>query len=253
MSLINEALKKAQWQRSQEPGAVTPPVPGAEPGVVRRGKRPANMLLLIGGGAALVVLSIVVTVLLVSREPAKPVVVARTTPAAAPKEIPTSTPGPVIIAPVLKPIEPAAGPATNLGPATANRIVPVASPDKPATTPAPNPSVANRPAVAETKAPATPVTAPPSVATTAPAPAPAPAAETPAVNAKGDERVHAFVDTIRVTGLRSSGNDSRVLMNEKVYRVNDIVERSLSIKLIKVDVDSLTFTDANGVQYVKYF
>jgi hypothetical protein len=38
-----------------------------------------------------------------------------------------------------------------------------------------------------------------------------------------------------------------------MYRVNDIVERSLGVKLTKVATDSLTFADANGVTYVKFF
>ena len=54
-------------------------------------------------------------------------------------------------------------------------------------------------------------------------------------------------------GIRSSGNESRVLMNDRVYRVNDIVERSLSLRLTKVEADHLTFTDADGIPYVKYF
>jgi len=42
-------------------------------------------------------------------------------------------------------------------------------------------------------------------------------------------------------------------MNEKVYRVNDLVERTLAIRLTKVEADTLTFTDANGIVYVKSF
>ena len=42
-------------------------------------------------------------------------------------------------------------------------------------------------------------------------------------------------------------------MNERVYRVNDIVDRALGVRLTKVAVDSLTFSDANGVSYIKYF
>jgi hypothetical protein len=63
----------------------------------------------------------------------------------------------------------------------------------------------------------------------------------------------AFVDAVRVAGIRSSGDDSRVLMNDRVYRVNDIVDRALGIRLVKVAVDSLTFSDAAGLTYVKYF
>ena len=91
-----------------------------------------------------------------------------------------------------------------------------------------------------------------------PAAVPAAAADSPSstapANPKGpDERVAAFVDAVRVTGIRSSGADSRVLMNERVYRVNDVVERTLGVRLIKAAADSLTFADSRGVTYVKNF
>lgn len=71
--------------------------------------------------------------------------------------------------------------------------------------------------------------------------------------ASPNERIAAFVEAIKVTGIRSSGAESRVLMNDRVYRVNDTVERGLAVKLIKVGTDSLTFVDANGFEYVKSF
>jgi hypothetical protein len=61
------------------------------------------------------------------------------------------------------------------------------------------------------------------------------------------------VESVKVTGIRSTGTDGRALMNGQVYRVNQIVERTLGVRLVKVEVDSLTFADANGVTYVKYF
>ncbi len=47
------------------------------------------------------------------------------------------------------------------------------------------------------------------------------------------------------------GADSRVLINERVYRVNDIVERTLGVRLIKVEPGVITFSDVNGVTYAK--
>ena len=64
-------------------------------------------------------------------------------------------------------------------------------------------------------------------------------------------RVAAYVDSIRVTAIRA--NDNKVIMNDRVYRVNDIVERTMNIKLVKVEPNSLTFADPNGMTYVKYF
>ena len=72
-------------------------------------------------------------------------------------------------------------------------------------------------------------------------------------DAKPDERVHAFVDSIRVMGIRSSGDESRVLMNDRVFRVNEIVDRGLDVRLTGVEPGTLTFTDANGVTYKKAF
>jgi len=68
-----------------------------------------------------------------------------------------------------------------------------------------------------------------------------------------DERIIAYVDAIRVTGIKSSGNESKVMMNDKIYRVNDVVERLLGVKLIKVEPEMLTFSDAHGVTYTKTF
>ena len=83
-------------------------------------------------------------------------------------------------------------------------------------------------------------------------PAPAPVTPAPVAGpAKADERIARFVEAIKVTGIRSSGAESRVLMNDRVYRVNDTVERTLGVKLTKVEADQLTFADANGLVYVK--
>jgi hypothetical protein len=96
-------------------------------------------------------------------------------------------------------------------------------------------------------------TSPPATAPAAPAAAPVVQSPPPLDPTAPDERVAAFVETIRVTGIRSSGAESRVLMNERVYRVNDIVDRTLGVKLIKASAESLTFSDARGVKYEKRF
>ena len=88
----------------------------------------------------------------------------------------------------------------------------------------------------------------PAAATVAPTPAPEPVAE-----GTLEDRIGAFVDKARVTGIRTSENISKVLMNDRVYRLNDIVDRKLGLKLVKITPDSLTFADANGATYVKNF
>src|SRR5690606_868706 len=99
MSLINEALKKAQRQRSDTPPGMTPNTGGFEP----RGNQPKqtqSLILLIAGAAVLVVFSVVITVYLVNRTPAPvtaaPVIAATPTPSAI-----LDAPSPVIVAPLI--------------------------------------------------------------------------------------------------------------------------------------------------------
>ena len=56
-----------------------------------------------------------------------------------------------------------------------------------------------------------------------------------------------------MTGIRTSETGSKVLMNDKVYRLNDLVDRKLGLRLVKIEADSLTFADATGATYVKSF
>lgn len=266
MSLINEALKKAQRSRSGDaPGHFLPAAAGAGPRVSKRDQpRTAQQLVLIAAGAiALVVLSVVITVYLVNQTPA-PKPTAATPKPAAPAPV-TSTAKPTSeVAPVLNPPLLTTRPAAEVPPPVAQ--TPVAEKPAPASattvteSPALTPTLPPRqPAVTAPAVAIAPPTAPP-VATPSPFPpavasapmnsAPAPA---PVAPPKHDERINAFVDAIRVAGIRSSGTESRVLMNDRVYRVNEIVDRNFGLRLTKVETNTLTFTDANGVVYVKNF
>jgi len=216
MSLINEALKKAQRLRQEEP---TPGSPASESApadrVIKRSapKSTNTMVALVAGGVVLVVLSVVVTVFLLNRSSDTPVApVASSTPQA-----PILTPAitPEIRPPVIAAIEPASA-----APAVPEPTTPVSAP------------------VIMAAAPVEPVPVAPPLPTADPQP---------------DPRVATFVEAIRVAGIRSSGDDSRVLMNERVYRVNDLVDRTLNVRLTKVETDTLTFADANGISYVKKF
>ena len=233
MSLINEALKKAQHQRTGPSDA--PPMPGGSMGPRGGSGMPKGMLVMIGAGACVViVISVVATVMFINRTPAPKI--AASTPAvpvavaAEPKAAAPLTPSPVVIAPV-----------------TIKIPLPVAPPVE--TPPAPHAVADNTPAPA------------PAAASTAPvAAAPVPTAETPATVAKEPvaegslaDRINDYVDKLRVTGIRTSESGSKVLMNDKVYRANDIVNRALGLRLVKIAADSLTFADASGATYVKNF
>lgn len=207
MSLINDALKKAQRSRSADPGDLAPSSGGGGR-IAKRGQPlSANSIILYASGAlVLFVLAVVGAVYLLNRpaSPAPAVDRATPTPIAAASEAGS----PLIVPPVISFPPPAA-----------------AAPEK-------LPPMANTPATVPIE----------------PTPVPPKPASPP------DERVHRYLDELHVTAVRvQPGNESRVMINERVYRVNDIVDRPLALRLTKVETDHLTFTDANGVDYVKYF
>lgn len=229
MSLINEALKKAQHQRTGS-ASDAPPMPGGGGSAGVRGTQgmpKGTLVLLIAGAAVVIVISVVATVYFVNRTPAPKIAAApAVTPSVvtAPAPAVAATPSPVVIAPV---------------------VIKIPAPIVEAPSPAP--------ATVEPPAPVAVATTPPA-ATPSPAPAPAatPAPE-PVVEGTLADRIANFVDKVRVTGIRTSENGSKVLMNDKVYRLNDVVDRKLGLRLVKIEPDNLTFADANGATYVKNF
>lgn len=205
MSLINEALKKAQRERSGTPSGAMPNTGDFDQRAAPP-KRTQSLILIVGGAAALVVLSVGITVYLVSRPP----VAAPSTPVVA-------TPEPVA----------AVEPVAVAEPVAAAPIITLAIP-----------------AIEKASD-----QVPPAAVVTA-----APVEAVPVAPARQPElHIQLFVDAIRVMGIRSSGGESKVLMNDRVYRVNDIVDRVLVLKLVKVEPEMLTFTDANGMVYTKSF
>jgi hypothetical protein len=221
MSLINEALKKAQRQRNEAAEESVATADATTGGRIAKRAQPrsANAIFLLATGAVVLVLvSVGLTAFLVNRPSSKPAVV---TLSPAPAEAPAPA-APLAAAPPIV-VPPVATPAAEKPPPE-----PAVTPSTPAPSPPPAVAAEEKPApVAETKA------APPPPET--------------------DERVHAFVESLRITGVKAAGDESRVLMNERVYRLNDIVDRTLNLRLTKVDGSSLTFTDANGATYVKYY
>jgi hypothetical protein len=237
MSLINDALKKAQRSRSADSGDLAP-TPGGNTRITKRGVplSAKSLLLAASGVLVLFVLAVVVTVYFLNRPAATTTTaVAKATPTVAPT---TDTNSPVIVAPVIAP------PPQKAAPPEPPPSVPPTQAQAPKADPAPATPPGKSPTPEPATAPAT------KTAATAPAqPAPAP----PAPTALPDERVHAFLDGLHVAAVSIRGNESRVMIGERVFRLNDIVERSLGLRLTKVDANQLTFTDGNGVAYTKYF
>jgi hypothetical protein len=231
MSLINDALKKAQHQRTG-PATDQPPMPGTPQGYRAaqlnkpgRGMPSQTLALILAGLAAIIVAGVVI------------VLVTRRTPAPAPAPLASLPPA----APRIAPVEPAASPP----------------PPVVAVVPAPQPTVAialPKISIPSPAPPAVEVKAPePEVAAATPAPVPAAEPVKPVAPGVQDIRILTLLDALRVTGIRASGKESKVLMNDRVYRVNDMVDYALGIRLTGVANESLTFADVNGTVYVKNF
>jgi hypothetical protein len=252
MSLINEALKKAQRQRAAE-AAAGQAGPATEPPerVEKRAKamRAQTVILLAAAATVLIVFSVVITVYWVNSTP-EPAPVAARSPAATKSAPPlaAAAAGPRPITVALPTTAPTSNPPAPSQPASSLAGVE----PKSATTPANIVATAQATTSPAVSAAATSAPVLSASATTTATPPPI---EIPPVSTapQPDPRVQAFVDTVRVAGIRSSGADSKVIMNDRVYRVNDIVERNLGVKLVKVEPDTLTFADPNGLTYTKTF
>jgi len=260
MSLINDALKKAQRDRSGpsgpsiEPvvqsGPVPPQIYPARPAAGPSGGLGRGLVLgavvalaLVGGGAA-------VWLLKPSGAPPPPAVVAVAAPAQPTAPAPAPSVPPATPAVVVPPPAPAASVA--LAPA---------APAAPARAPEPPPFQLRLNLPSTPAAAAVEPAAPPSVtATQLPPPVAAPVAPAPAAG-EGfqirlnlqDSRILAFLDSARINGIRAAADDAKLLMNNKVFKAGDLVDRGLKLKLTKVEPGVLTFEDGQGQVYVKTF
>lgn len=230
MSLINEALKKAQRQRLEATQS-TPPLPGVDssnpPIRVPRRDKPQDFqsqLLLVGGLALVLLCALILGGVFLWRALRSPTVKAPP-PAAMVAMAPESSATPA--APSKDSLPPAARPAV------------------------PNPTAANQ-------SPATPrlppTEQPGAMSLSLPAlisPTPSPATSTARI--KPSLKMIAAIENLRVTGIRASDTESKVLMNDRVYRLNDIVDHELGIRLTGVATNSLTFTDERGAVYTRNF
>ena len=229
MSLINDALKKAQKQRTGEsPGLASLPSVGGESAarIAKRAKPVGfnSLLIRLGLGAG--------ACLLLGAGGYYTIRAMRSGPATAP---PAKIAGKEEAGP-----KPAEATGTTIVPGTAPTFVlPITVP------PAPTKPVV---AKAENKEPKI---EPPkqTVATAAPPPAPV----KPAPPAKLEPKAITYIENLRIAGIRASATDSKVLMNDRVYRVGDIIEHELGLKLTGITSSSLTFEDERGAMYMRQF
>ena len=226
MSLINQALRKAQQDRTPkrmpQPGEAPQPSVGPMPNT---GIKPGMIIgvlvalaILIGTIAGLVVVifqkdnsSAVAT----SPAPTEPVISALEP--ASPSPSPTSLPQP----------QPAANPAPT-------------TPPIPAAENLPDQNVLEELRLAREAAEAKAAEE---------AAAAQRAAEIAA--AAPNQAVIDWLSEAKVTGVRMSGDNSKAVINNKAYAVGELVHYSLGLKLIVIQESRLLFEDANGKRYMK--
>lgn len=265
MSLINDALKKAQRQRTGDTApspTSAPPMPGGSAAPLRAApkKDPSPALILVGVGVTLgIVVGLGAFWFLrssgeaVAAKPTTGTVAAVPTSAATAPAATTApaTPAVTLNVPTAAPVQTA---SKDAAPNTSASIVsaPPAQPSPASTAPA---SDSAKLATVSTALPAT------HAATSAPAPqAPAPsvaavsAPAKPAGPVEPSEQMVKAIESFRVMGIRAAGGgDAKVLMNDRVFRIGDLVDRTLGIRLTAATTNSLTFQDASGASYTRNF
>jgi hypothetical protein len=210
--------------------------------------RTQSMVLIGAAALVLVVVSAVVTGIFMTGKPeAKPAAEANPAPQAAPTQAPAA-PKIVVQAPAVAvalpqqsvptPVAAPVAPAVFSPPPAAVHVAPAV--------PSPTPSP---PAVAQAPAPATEA---PVAAAQAPAQA-APTAPVAAAPQSHADLVQGVVDAYHISGVRLAGAGSKALIDGHVYKLNDIVDKTLGLKLAKVDEDHLTFVDRDGNTFAKTF
>ncbi len=227
MSLINDALKKAQKQRTGDaPDLSAMPSIGGEPAarIAKRAKPLgfSSLMMWIGVGAGTLIVLVVGGFFFIRWMIAPPPAPAKPTAVAA-----QMAPPPVAETVAEKPA---------VGNSGSNFVLPAA--------PAPAPAVAPAAVVENKPLVVTPVE-PPVTVSDAPKPVAGPLKLAP--------KAVAYIEGLHVAGIRASATDSKVLMNDRVYRVDDIVEHQLGLKLAAITSNSLTFEDERGARYTRNF
>jgi hypothetical protein len=287
MSLINDALKKAQKLQTQQPAAskASAAPAGTRPAQVRAAPRSDQLFgfeRILVGLVALVVLVVGVavgTVLLLRKgetpvvatapHPAVPVPAVPVRPAGSPTQPGASVAPPAIPPPAVTVSTPPPPPAVSeptppvaVSPPPIVASSPPANPapanPSPAATPLPDstPPVSSAPPsvsvdLSPEPPPATTATPPPAQGSNLTPPAAKPAVSRPPAPPKQDFKILAFIDKLKILGIRAAGSDSKVLMSGRVYRLNEIVDYELGLRLTGVGTTTLTFVDESGVVYSK--
>jgi hypothetical protein len=229
MSLINQALRKAQHQRTPTRAATAADHASApRPNYTTSTSKPGLLIGLVAGIALLIGLVAGLTIVVLRNEPA---------PATQQATLPVTPPAPVTPKKTEPALQPLATPATTPAPA-----LPVEQD---------NPSVLNELRLAREAAEAK-AAADAAAAKKAEAEALAAkkAAEAQAA-AKPSQDIIQWLGHAKISGVRLSESGSKVILNNKAYSVGEIVNVGLALKVLIIQEKRILFVDANGKKYLK--
>ena len=212
MSLINEALRKAQNQRQQAPGLGDDTNLGNQP--INYAPQPGRLGLMIG-------LSLFIIILVG--------LVAGLTLVIMSKDLSQSAQQPA-----LSQSENTAPPETS--------VLETASIDQ-TTNSASDPRVELKEAAPlDSEPPATEALKQPIEITRKPIAKPEPNPE-----------ITAWLEQSTISGVRITSSSSKVILNNKAYMPDEIVNMALELKILEIEPERIRFIDANGAEYIKSF
>lgn len=225
MSLINQALRKAQQQRTPSRTATAADHASASPTNYRGNSNQSGLLIgLVAGIALLIGLVAGLTIVVLRKDPAPVTQQAATLPALV-KQIAPATPVFQPLAPPLAPPTPApTQPLEQGSPSVLNdlRLARVAAEAKAAADATSAKQVEAAKQLAATKA-----------------------------AAKPSQDIIQWLSKSKISGVRLSTSGNKVILNNKAYSVGETVNLGLGLKVLIIQEKRILFIDPNGKKYLK--
>ena len=221
MSLINQALRKAQQQRTPSRPATAADHASASPTNYRGNSNQSGLLIgLVAGIALLIGLVAGLTIVVLRKDPTPVTQQAATLPAPV-KQIAPATP---VIQPLAPPTPAPTQPLEQGSPSVLNdlRLARVAAQAKAAADATSAKQVEAAKQLAATKA-----------------------------AAKPSQDIIQWLGKSKISGVRLSTSGNKVILNNKAYSVGETVNLGLGLKVLIIQEKRILFIDPNGKKYLK--
>ncbi|MGJ8639286.1 MAG: hypothetical protein ACSHYA_07815 [Opitutaceae bacterium] len=234
MSLINQALRKAQQDRT--PKRMAPP--GGQP---ESGSIPAQPAPNSGMKPGIIIGLIVVVALLIGVIAGLSVVVFKDAPSAPEQAKEPTTP--IVASETIR--QPEATPAPLTPPAPSPKVA------QPTTHTDPTPPVIDELRIAREAAEAKAAEQARLAKEAEAARIAAEAEKARIAEAKPSQDIITWLSTAKISGVRLSENDSKVILNGKAYSAGESVHLSFGLKVFIIQEKRVLFIDSNGKKYMK--